>query len=384
MKILHTADWHLGKSFNNYNLLEDQRLVLQGFVDIIDHNKPDVILLAGDIYDRSVPPADAISLFDEVMSQIILDRGIPVIAIAGNHDNPDRINYCNYLLKRQGLHIFGSLAIPLPSVVLEDEYGPIHFYPIPYTEPEVLRYLLKDENMRSHAKVMDTLTHLIEEQHPAGQRKVLIGHAFLAGGVESESERQLLVGGAAQISPHTFKDFDYTAMGHLHQPQAFLNEKVQYAGSLLKYSFSEVHHRKAVVLIDMDASGAVKTQRIPLKAHRDVRKIKGTIQDRKFVADGEKDEANAEDFVEVSLLNDDIVPNAMQIVQESYPHAMALKWPELNRSLNQRQLTSESLHKMNETELFNTFYERFIGKPMNEPKEEIVDKTLKKIRKLEE
>ncbi len=380
MKILHTADWHLGKSFNNYNLLEEQRSVLQHLLEIVRREKPDMMLLAGDIYDRSVPPAEAVRLFDEIMSEIILECKVPVIAIAGNHDNPERINYCNYLLKRQGLHIFGSIQIPLQPIVMEDAFGEIYFYPIPYTEPEVLRYYTRDDKIRSHEQVMQWVVQHIQEKHPAGKRKVLIGHAFIGGGTESESERQLLVGGAAHISPSLFTDFDYVALGHLHQPQVFLEGKMRYSGSLLKYSFSEAHHQKSVCLLEMDGEGKVQTRLLPLIPPKDVRRIKGKIENRIFQLSQEEADLQTEDLLEVTLENEEIVPNAMQIVQKQYPNAMTLKWPQLQRVVNQSRLTSEHLHKMTERDLFSDFYKRFRGKDLSKEKQVIIEQAIQQLK----
>lgn len=391
MKILHTADWHLGKSFNNYSLLEEQAYILKQFAQIVAQQKPDVVLLAGDIYDRSVPPADAVRLFDEIMSEVILDLKIPVIAIAGNHDNSDRVNYCNYLLRKQGLHIFGRIELSIREqgpyidpVVLSDEFGEVYFYPVPYTEPEVLRYFAQEENIRSHEQVMKWLIDNIQTQHPAGQRAVFMGHAFIRGGTESESERKLLVGGAAEIPAGLYAFFDYTAFGHLHQAQSFLEGKLRYSGSILKYSFSEAHHHKAVLLVDLDAQGNTQVEKIPLVPRKDVKRIQGEIKARKFELDKEVANLQREDFLEVTLLNQEIVPNAMQIVQESFPNAMTLKWPHLQRTARESSLTSEKLHKMSENDLFLDFYKRFMHQDLDKNKQSVLEKTIQKIKKGEE
>ncbi|MDX2305751.1 MAG: exonuclease SbcCD subunit D [Microscillaceae bacterium] len=382
MKILHTADWHLGKSFNNYNLLEEQAHVLHSLVSIVREHKPDVMLLAGDIYDRSVPPAEAVRLFDEIMSEIILELKVSVICIAGNHDNPERINYCNYLLKKQGLHIFGNLQIPVTPVILKDSDGEVYFYPVPFTEPEVLRYFTRQDQIRTHEDVMRWIIQDIQTKHPKNTRSVLIGHAFISGGTESESERQLMVGGSSEIPASIFSDFNYVALGHLHQAQDhFLNGRLQYAGSVLKYSFSEAHHQKSVVLIDMDKSGLINSQRITLKPRKDVKRIQGFIQDRTFHLSQDVPNLESEDFLEVTLENVEIVPNAMQIVQKIYPNATTLKWPNLNRTVKESRLTTAQINKMNESELFMDFYKRFVGKELDEDKKTVLHQTIKKVKK---
>lgn len=380
MKILHTADWHLGKSFSNFNLIEDQAFVLKNFVKIAEAQKPDVILLAGDIYDRSLPPAEAVSLFDEILSILILDLKIPVIAIAGNHDSAERINYCNYLLKRQGLHIFGGVELPIQPVILNDEFGEVYFYPLPYTDPETLRFITKDDTIKSQEDTYRYLTQDIIQNHPEGKRKVLIGHAFIAGGTESESERKLVVGGTAQISVDLFKDFDYAAFGHLHQAQTFLNGKLAYSGSILKYSFSEVSGYKSVVAVNLDKNGFADSQRIPLNPQKDVRKVKGKIEDREFIMTENENGMSKEDFLEVSLENVEVVPNAMQIIQKAYPNAMSLKWANLYKPIHTNRLTSEKLSKMNETELFADFYQKFKGRELDTEKQKIIIEAVKEIK----
>jgi exonuclease SbcD len=383
MKILHTADWHLGKTLNNFNLLEDQRYVLDNFIAIAKAEKPDVILLAGDIYDRSLAPAEAVTVFDEVMSALILDLKIPVIAIAGNHDSAERVNYCNYLLKRQGLHIFGSVELPLKPVIMTDAFGEVYFYSIPYTDPETLRFLTKDDTIRTHEDTYRYLINQILENHPQEKRKVLIGHAFVSGGAESESERQLLVGGAAQIPVSLFQDFDYVALGHLHQPQTFLEGRLVYAGSVLKYSFSEVRSNKSVVLVNLDAKGFSDSQKIALKPLRDVQKIRGVIENREFRVSEQSPQVQAKDFLEVTLENEEIVPNAMQIIQKSYEHTMALKWANLYKPANQHRLTTEKLAQMNEIDLFADFYQRFKGKDLDMNKQKIIKETITEITREE-
>ena len=366
MKILHTADWHLGKYLNNFDLLKDQEHILVQIIELIKKERPDVILLAGDIYDRSVAPAEAVRVFDEVMSQIILDLKIPVIAIAGNHDNAHRISYCNAILQKQGLHIFGNLGdgtnppmAALPQITLKDKHGEVHFFPIPYTEPETLRYYTKDQQIRTHQDVMNWVTAKINEQCPTG-RRVLIAHAFVAGGATSESERDLLVGGAAYIEANTFESFTYTALGHLHQPQLFLKAKVCYAGSPMKYSFSEAHHKKSVAIITLDQQGIATHQTIDLKPLHDMHRVKGRISNfTDFEITSQDTQAiDAEDFLEITLENEEHFLNPMAIIQKHYINAMHLRRPQYERQKSNKTINSNSLQTMNEVALFTAFFKR--------------------------
>ncbi len=367
MKILHTADWHLGKHLNNFNLLEDQRHILQQFISLAKAHKPDIILLAGDVYDRSMPPADAIKLFDEVMSEIILVLKIPVIAIAGNHDNAQRVGYCNAILEKQGLYMFGQLGekplTALPQITLNDEFGEVHFFPIPYTEPETLRHLITQEAtetpIRTHQDVMKWITDKIETQCPTG-RRIIIGHAFVAGGEASDSERDLLmVGGAAHIEANTFEKFTYTALGHLHRPQNF-GQKVRYAGSPLKYSFSEAHHAKSVTLFTLDANGVQDNiTQIPLIPLRDMHRVKGVVEDFAFrITSAGSEHISTEDFLEVTLENEQNFLNPMSIVQKSYKNAMHLRRAESTQKRKTQGIDANNLKHMTEADLFTAFFKR--------------------------
>ncbi len=390
MKILHTADWHLGKSFNNHQLLEEQKYALAQIIEMVKKHQPSVVLLSGDIYDRSVPPADAVRVFDEVLSKIILELKTPVIAIAGNHDSPERIGYGAGLLEKQGLHITGMLSLPVKPVVLTDQFGEIYFYPIPYTEPETLRFLLRDtadaeKEIRTHVQVMEYLVADIEAKHPKGKRAVMIGHAFVAEAKEdtSESERDLMVGGAAYIPSEVFSFFDYVALGHLHKPLSFLGGKLKYAGSLFKYSFSEANYAKSVVLLEMGAQGEITHERLPLIPEKEVRRVKGRIKERKFYLEEDtKIEIQKEDLLEVSLLNEEVVPNAMQIIQKSYPNALVLKWTQLPSISQIAKLTTASIRDMSEEQLFHDFFKNMTQKTLEQDKEkaEVLINTIKEIK----
>jgi DNA repair protein SbcD/Mre11 len=277
MKILHTADWHLGKSLNQFSLLADQEAALDQLLALAATERPDVVVLAGDIYDRAVPPAEAVALFHRTVNRLVMDLNIPLMAIAGNHDNAERIHYGAQLFERQGFYVSGYFTYPLQPIVLTDAYGPVYFYLFPYTEPEMLRAELRrlarndapaqdslppdgPENqgadwppsIQTHEEVFRWVVAQIQAQRQPTDRVVLVGHAFVQGGAPSDSERKLLVGGAEFIAPAVFGPLTYTALGHLHQPQHFNEGRVRYAGSLLKYSTSEAKHQKSFTIIALD------------------------------------------------------------------------------------------------------------------------------------
>jgi DNA repair protein SbcD/Mre11 len=216
VRFLHTADWHLGRYLHGTSLLDDQAHVLETFVELARSEHVDAVVIAGDVYDRAVPPADAVSLLDDVLSRLVVGAGIPVIVIAGNHDSAERIGFGGRIFERQRLLLRGALD-KLDPVVLTDKHGEVAFHPLPYAEPTFVRALPGAEAVTDHQSAMSRMVGLLRAQRKAGQRNVLVGHAFVAGGSESESERPLSVGGSGMVAVDTFDGFDFVALGHLHR-----------------------------------------------------------------------------------------------------------------------------------------------------------------------
>ncbi len=277
MRILHTSDWHLGRQFHNVSLLADQQHVLDQIVEIVQQRQVDVVLVAGDIYDRSVPPAAAVELLDETVNRICQDLQTPMILIAGNHDGPDRLAFGARQLAPAGLHIVGPLWQKPQPILLSAADGDVAFYPIPYADPATVRNQLGVE-VASHDQAMAQLLRLIREDLQPDRPSVLIGHCFLAGGEVCESERPLSIGGADQIASDHFKGFNYVALGHLHGPQQRGAEQIRYSGSPLKYSFSEEQQQKSVTLVELDSTGGVAVETIPLTPLRDMRVLEGCLE----------------------------------------------------------------------------------------------------------
>src|SRR4051794_34974326 len=282
LRFLHTADWHLGRLFHGVHLTDDQRHVLGQFVDLARDTKPDVILIAGDIYDRAVPPPEAVELLDEVLSRLVIDLKVPVVLIAGNHDSPGRLHFGSRLLAGRRLYVTGTLPRSPQScepLVLCDDHGPVHFYAVPYAEPATVRSCLGCDELPDHDAAMRALLTQIRSTHPPAARAVLVAHAFVAGGTGCESERPLSVGGAGTVAPDAFAGFHYAALGPLHRPQSLNGGSLRYSGSLLKYSFDETAGGKSVELVEMAADGSCRCETFPLTARRDVRRIEGLLED---------------------------------------------------------------------------------------------------------
>ncbi|MBQ6460686.1 MAG: exonuclease subunit SbcD, partial [Exiguobacterium sp.] len=271
MKWIHTADWHLGKIVHGRHMTEDQRNILfHSFLQIVDEERPDAVIIAGDLYDRAVPPVDAVDLLDEMWRELVLNRGIPVVAIAGNHDSAERLEYSSKLLRQVGLHIVGKLD---PTSGPLDVAG-IPFYPIPFLEPARVRHILGIDSIRTHH---DALEAVIEAYGTIEKDAVTIGHSFVAGGLETDSERQLSVGTAGQVAKGLYEPFSYTALGHLHNRDAIQSERIAYSGSLMKYSFSEVNHEKSIDVLEWN--GQWTRRRRALTPERDMRQLTGTLNE---------------------------------------------------------------------------------------------------------
>lgn len=322
MKFLHTADWHLGRSLHGTSLLDDQAHVLDQFVDLARSEHVDAVVIAGDVYDRAVPPADAVALLDDVLSRLVVGAGIPVIVIAGNHDSAERIGFGGRIFEKQKLILRGTLDI-LEPVRLSDPNGEVAFHPLPYADPTFVRALQGAEAITDHQSAMSHMVGLLRAQRRAGQRNVVVGHAFVAGGSESESERPLSVGGSGLVAVDTFDGFDFVALGHLHRAQAIGSDRVRYAGSLLKYSFNEVDHRKSVSLVELGPDGRPQVTPFSLTPRHDLRIVTGRLTELLQAPDPR---FSRDDYLCAHLTDTDPVLDPMARLREVYPNMLELRF----------------------------------------------------------
>jgi exonuclease SbcD len=376
MKLFHTADWHLGKLVQGVYMTEDQRLILNQFIEAIEEEKPDAVIIAGDLYDRGVPPTEAVNLLDEVLEEIVLKLNTPVIAIAGNHDSPGRLNFGSKIMRSNGYHIIGQLSKEMEPIVLEDEHGEVHFHLIPYADPSVVRYVLEDEEIRSHNDAMKKITERIESKMDKNSRHVLVGHAFVTPQGEekentSDSERPLSIGGAEHVDARHFARFNYTALGHLHQAHYVGKETIRYAGSPLKYSISEEHHNKGYYIVELDGEGNTNVEKRLLQPVRDMRTVEATIDEL-------LNHQINEDYVFVRLLDDTPVLSPMEKVRSVYPNAMHV---ERNVPISTTATARDgegkvARHKMDDLSLFKAFYQEVKGTEVSDETESIIKEVL--------
>jgi exonuclease SbcD len=313
------------------------------------------------------------------LTRLVLDLKVQVVLIAGNHDSPDRLGFASRVLQEKGLHIQGRLEPRPAEIALHDEHGPVVIYALPYAEPSLVRERLEDPTLQTHDGAMKALVQRIRMKKPKQRRSVLVTHAFVRGGRESESERPLSVGGAGTVETACFDGFAYTALGHLHQAQRMGNESIQYSGSLMKYSFSELSHRKSVNLVEMDGAGRCRTERMPLEPARDLRCIEGTLD---AVLAGSEEDHRREDFLRINLLDKEPVLDALGKLRSVYPNVLHIERPHLTPGSGPDPLSGD--HRlMSDEELFAGFFHQVTGERLQEKQAEAYRSVLDALGRLE-
>ncbi|KAB1436560.1 exonuclease SbcCD subunit D [Candidatus Galacturonibacter soehngenii] len=323
MKLMHISDLHIGKRVNEFSMIEDQRFILEQMIEIAINEKVDGILIAGDIYDKSQPSSEAVLLLDYFLTSLT-DLDIPVFVISGNHDSPERLNFGSKLLHKNKLYITSMFHGTLESFELTDEYGAIRIYLLPFLKPAMLRPFF--------AEPIDTYDEAIKKviqttSVDTSKRNILLAHQFIINGSiqpERSDSENISVGGLDQIDASAFKDFDYVALGHLHGPQKIGRDTIRYSGSPLKYSFSEVHQKKSVVVLEIKNKGEITTNLIPLTPKHDMRKIKGPIEE--LIALGKADAKGMYDYIYATLTNEEELYDAIGQLRAVYPNIMGLDY----------------------------------------------------------
>lgn len=379
MKFFHTSDWHLGKLVQGIYMTDDQEYIFKSFIKAIEEEKPDAVVIAGDLYDRAVPPTEAVKLLNEVLETIVLDYKTPVLAIAGNHDSPSRLQFASNIMKVNGCHIVGEISKNPEPIILKDDAGEVHFHLIPYADPSVVRTVFEDEEIRTHNEAMRKITEVVTAGMNPHVRHVFVGHAFVTPNGEpedntSDSERPLAIGGTEQVDAAHFSKFHYTALGHLHQAHYVLNETIQYSGSPLKYSISEERHKKGFYIVELDATGNITVEKRLLVPLHDMRTVEAAMEDLL------KHEKN-EDYVFVRLLDKAPVLSPMEKVRSVYPNAMTVmrdaQQPLANNGQAGQQRTAR--HKMDDLSLFKAFYQEVNDTAVSEETEAIFTEVLQEL-----
>ena len=375
MKFIHTSDWHIGRQFHHASLLEDQAHVLEQVVTYIETEQVNALVISGDIYDRSVPPAAAVSLLDAVLNKICNELNVPVIMIPGNHDGAQRLAFAAKQLKQSGLHILADIQQVKEPVTIDNN----RFYAIPYHDPETVRDAY-GADVHTYYQAHNFLVDKIKEVKSSSFNNILLSHCFISGGAESDSERPLSLGGADQVAYEPLVEFDYVALGHLHSPQYKGYPHIRYSGSLLKYSFSEQHQKKSVSLVEMEAGKGLKSiKHLPLRALRDMRIIEGEID--QIIQQGEKD-PHSSDYLLVRLTDKHAILNPMAKLREVYPNVLHLEKPGMLETGEQK--THRDMLKRGELEMFHDFFKQVSGEQMNALQAEEIKRVITGLNKAEE
>jgi exonuclease SbcD len=377
LKFIHTSDWHIGRQFHNVSLLEDQRHVLDQLIGHIKREAVDAVVIAGDIYDRSVPPAAAVELLDEVLNKICNELRIPVLLIPGNHDSAERLRFGSRQLRQAGLYIIGELSQIHQPVKIRGSVCEACFYGIPYNDPETVRDQF-GVNVSSHDEAHRFLVEQIINSKSHELPNILISHCFIDGGDESDSERPLSIGGADRIGYEAFTAFDYVALGHLHSPQHKGETHIRYSGSILKYSFSEQHQRKGVTLVEMDANGMKSATHLPLHPLRDMRILEGELHT--LLEQGQVD-PNNEDYLLVRLTDRHALLDPMGKLRQVFPNVLHLEKPGM------LEMSDQPIHRdrlqRGELDMFRDFFEQVHGQALTPEQDEAIKLTIAKIHQLE-
>lgn len=358
MRILHTSDWHIGRTFHGVDLLADQARALESLAGIVAQQRVDVVVLPGDVYDRSIPGADAIAVCNRGF-EAIRAAGAVIVATSGNHDSPTRLGALGSFAAAGGLHLRTSVADLQRPVVLRDEFGEIACYGIPFLEPEITRAELGVPQARSHADILDAAMSRVRADLATrdGARSVVLAHAFVVGGEATGSERSISVGGVETVPAGAFEGIDYVALGHLHSPQT-LSESIRYSGSPLPYSFAERSHRKAVWIADLGPDGLTGVEGHDLPQVRGLTQLTGTLDE--LLTDSAHDAAE-DHYVSANLTDHARPVDALRRLRQRFPHAVHVEWfrPEGNPELRYR----ERVHGRRDTEVAHSFLTDVRGDP---------------------
>lgn len=347
MRFLHISDLHIGKRIYNIDLIEDQQHLLDQICGMAQEHACDAVLLAGDVYDKAQPSAQAIAMVDAFLSGLSA-LGIPVYVISGNHDNPAQISYCASILRQGNIFVCEQFDGRLQKFTVQDDYGPVDIFLLPFIRPTHVRRFFPQENIRDYQDaVRVVLEHAdICQQH----RSILVAHQFIAGAAVCESE-ELSIGGLEQISVRLFEPFCYTALGHLHSPQSMLDGRVRYCGSMLKYSFDERNQHKGALLVDLDGDGKVEVQKLPFIPLRDVREVKGTLEELIQLP-------YSEDYIQ-AVLTDEMLPmDARGSLRITFPNLLYLKMQNARLGQQTEEIVMEADEKKSPLEHFCDFYQK--------------------------
>ena len=374
---MHLADLHLGKRVNGFSMMEDQEYILNRILEIMEEEQPDGLLIAGDVYDKTIPPAEAVRRMDDFLTAVAA-KHVPAFLISGNHDSAERVAFGHQLMQGSGIWISPVYDGTIRHHTLEDRWGEVNIYLIPFLRPSVVRSFFPDDEIEDYT---DALRTIIEDlQVDTSRRNVVLAHQFVtaAGALpETCDSEQLSVGGLDRVDGSVFSPFDYTALGHLHGPQRVGSETIRYAGSPLKYSFSELHQKKSVTVAELRAKGETKIRQIPLQPRREMTELRGTFEE--ILEEARKKGVPQTDYYHMILTDETDVVDALSRLREYYPNIMLLDYDN-RRTRSQKEV--EQLDRVEERtpgELFAALYEQQNGQEMDSDRKKYLDGLIREI-----
>ena len=373
MKFFHLSDLHIGKRVNEFSMIEDQKYILTQILHETEQEKPDGILISGDVYDRTIPTAEAVQVFDAFLTRLS-EQKIPAFIISGNHDSAERLAFGSSLMGKSGIYFSKVYDGTVEKIPMQDAYGTVWIYLLPFLRPSTIRHALPERAEEVQSAADAVRIALEQTKIDEKERNVLLAHQFVTGAKRCDAE-ELQVGDVDQIPAELFASFEYVALGHIHSPQKVGRETVRYCGAPLKYSFSEAGQEKSITVVELKEKGSVDLRTIPLKPLHDLRKIRGTYLE--VTAKSFYENRDCEDYLQVTLTDEEDVPDGMAKLRTIYPNLMRLEYDNKRTRSNAEVRAAERVEEKSELELFQEFYELQNNQSMTEVQEQFVEELLR-------
>lgn len=380
MRFLHTADLHIGKRVNEFSMLEDQEYILRQILKTADKEQVEAVLIAGDVYDKPVPSAEAVRLFDWFLTQLN-SRKLPVFVIGGNHDSVERLSFGAQIMEESGVYLTQSYDGKVVPVRLEDEYGPVNLWMLPFLKPAMVKRFFPEQDIVTYQDALETVIGHMELNRE--ERNLLIAHQFVTGAVTggSEDSVEVFVGGVENVDASVFADFDYVALGHIHRAQSAGGEQIRYSGTPLKYSFSEIRHEKSVTIAELKEKGSLTVHQEPLKPLHDMREIRGSYEE--LVLRENYQGTDLEDYLHVILTDENDIPDVIGRLRSIYPNIMKLDYDNQRTRRNQELMKEEAAVEQSPMELLGQFFLQQNNQEMSPEQTEYARTLMETIRKEE-
>lgn len=373
MKLIHLSDLHLGKRVNGFSMMEDQEYILKEILDVIAEEAPDAILIAGDVYDKSIPTTEAVEMLDNFLFQLS-KLNLQVLLISGNHDSPERLAFASRLIAPTGIHFSPVYNGKVEPIVLSDKYGTVNIYLLPFVKPVHVRRFFPEEKIESYSDALKVAVEALNID--LTQRNILVTHQFVTGAVRSDSE-EISVGGTDNVDAAVFDDFDYVALGHIHGPQNIGSTRLRYCGTPLKYSFSEAKHKKSVTVVSLGEKGSLAVHTVPLHPLHNLREIRGSYEELTYRPNYEG--TQVEDYLHITLTDEEDVPDAIGKLRLIYPNLMKLDYDNSRTRSTESMSDLENVEQKSPLVLFEEFYEQQNGRPMSDEQAAFARELMEKI-----